>query len=120
MNSCHVIVAADIGKANWLNGTDTVNTINEAYESNPSVQYIKNNLRDEGSFTFSQVNENDICVELKKLNSKKVTGYDKIPPKLIKLGAECLAGPMAKLVNKSIETSTFPEILKRAEVTQEK
>ncbi len=33
------------------------------------------------------------------------------------MGAECLAGPMVKLVNKSIETSTFPDMLKRAEVT---
>ena len=80
-------------------------------------QYIKNNLRNEGAFMFSQVNENDICIKLEKLNSKKATGYDNIPPKLIKLGSECLAGPMAKLVNKSIETSTFSKILKPAEVT---
>ncbi len=96
-------MAADIGKADSPNGTDTVTTTNiikEAYESNPSVQYFKNNLRDEGSFTFSQVNENDIHVKLKMLNSKKATEYDNITPKLIKLGAECLAGSMVKLVNK--------------------
>ena len=87
------------------------------HESHPSIQYNKNNLRDEGSFTFSQVGDKDISVKLKKLNSNKATGYDNIPPKLVKLGAECLAGPTAKLVNKSIETSTFPEILKLAEVT---
>ncbi len=63
MNSCYVNVAtdhADIAKADSQNGTDTVNTTNiikEVHESNPSVQYFKNNLRDEGSFTFSQVNE---------------------------------------------------------------
>ncbi len=66
---------------------------------------------------FSRVTESDICVKLKTLNSKKATGYDNIPPKLINLGAECLAGPIAKLVNRCIETSTFPEMLKRAEVT---
>ncbi len=35
MNSYYVNVAADS-----LNGTDAVNTINEAYESNPSVQCV--------------------------------------------------------------------------------
>ncbi len=42
-----------------------------------------------------------------------MTGYD-ISPKLIKLDAESFAGPIAKLVNRSIETFTFPE---RADVT---
>ncbi len=36
----------------------------------------------------------DICVNLEVLNSRKGTGYDNIPPKLIKLGHESLAGPM--------------------------
>ena len=40
-----------------------------------------------------------------------------IPPKLIKLGADVLCKPLHYLVNLSIKTSSFPNILKCAEVT---
>ncbi len=85
MNSYYVNVATDIGQVDSLNETDTVDTVNEIHECNSSLRYIKNNLRNEDRFMFSQVTESDICVKLKTLNKKKATGYDNITPKLIKL-----------------------------------
>ncbi len=41
MNNDYVNVGADIGKDDLLNGTNTVNTINETHESNSGAQYIK-------------------------------------------------------------------------------
>ena len=54
---------------------------------------------------------------LKNLNPKKATGYDNIPPKLLRLASMEFSRPIATLVNSSIKRSHFPESLKQAEVT---
>ncbi len=54
---------------------------------------------------------------LKNLNCKKATGYDRIPPLMVQLAAEFIARPIVHLVNKCIESSCFPDMLKHAEVT---
>ena len=51
------------------------------------------------------------------LNSKKATGYDNIPSKLLKVGAFPLAGTLCKLINSFIAECKFPDILKFAEVS---
>ena len=68
-------------------------------------------------FEFNLVSSNLVLKKLCNLNSKKSTGYDLMPPKLIKLGASLLSSPIAYLINKCIETSEFPEQHKRAEVS---
>ena len=51
------------------------------------------------------------------MNINKSTGHDMIPPKLVRLGAQQLCTPITYLINKSIETSTFPESLKLGDIT---
>ena len=63
------------------------------------------------------MSENQILGKLKMINVKKAAGYDNIPPKLIKIGAEIVCTPICSLVNKSIDMCSFPCLLKCAEVT---
>ncbi len=58
--------------------------------------------------------EREVCGRLQTLVVIKAASYDNIPLKLIKLGAECLAGPVTSVINMCIETCTFPEMLKCA------
>ena len=55
--------------------------------------------------------------QLRCLNVRTAAGYDKIPPKLLKIGADSLCVPLQYLINMSIRTSSFPTNLKNAEVT---
>jgi hypothetical protein len=50
------------------------------------------------------------------LNIKKATGFDDISAKMIKLRKPVATGPITSLINKSIETSIFPDQLKVAQV----
>ena len=50
------------------------------------------------------------------MNTKKSTGYDIIPIKLLKIGAAPLAGILSHLLNMSIEQCLFPDELKFADV----
>ena len=56
---------------------------------------------------FSLVSEREICQKLKKLCVTKADGYDNIPPKLIKIGAESLVGPVTSLINMCIKRGSF-------------
>ena len=54
---------------------------------------------------------------LKNLDSKKATGYDNIPGKLIKVAHRELANPLCNLINHAMKLKCFPCIMKSAEVT---
>ena len=47
---------------------------------------------------------------------KKVTGKDGISFKILKLSKSVVVKPISKIINKSFETSTFPDKLKEAQV----
>ena len=54
---------------------------------------------------------------LKDVNAKKISGFDKIPPKLVKLAAGVLAVPLSKTINNSISKRVFPNEAKIALVS---
>ena len=58
------------------------------------------------------------CVyhHLSHLSSRKAIGPDGFPPKLLNIGAQFLCQPLAVIFNRSIETQTFPNIFKCANV----
>ena len=65
---------------------------------------------------ISHVTMNDVLNELRSINIRKTTGCDLIPGKLIKEGADFLCKPIQSLLNKCIDTCTFPNALKLADV----
>ena len=46
-------------------------------------------------FSFEATNPVEVQKHLKNINTKKITGFDKIPPKLVKLSAEILSIPLS-------------------------
>ncbi len=51
-----------------------------------------------------------------QLNPAKATGYDTIPPKVLKIAAPVVANPTALIINNSIRTAKFPSDCKHAEI----
>ena len=43
------------------------------------------------------------------IDTKKATGFDKIPPKLVKLSAEVLSTPLSIAINKGLKYGVFPD-----------
>ena len=54
--------------------------------------------------------------ELRSINIRKTTGCDLIPGKLIKDGADVLCKPIQSSIYKCMDTCTFPNALKLADV----
>ena len=69
------------------------------------------------TYNFQSVTGGDIYKILKSMEGNKATGCDNIPAKLLIVAAHMLCEPLRYLVNLSIHTSVFPDLLKMAEVS---
>ena len=110
-----------IGQPDLLDVNEDIDDVFLAHESHESVQYIRQyNMIDQNgnntTFTFSHVTMNAVLKELRSINIRKTAGCDLIPGKLIKEGADFLCKPIQSLINKCIDTCTFLNALKLADV----
>ncbi len=115
-NKYFVPVAEQIGKCDELEYGDNITDITQTHATHQSVSYIRQNLvlRE---IEFTPVEQDQVFEKFKKLNERKATGNDGIPPKLIKMVALELSTAFTYLINMAFETSQFPIMLKCAEVT---
>ena len=65
------------------------------------------------SFTFQEVDNQEVAKLLRSLDGRKSTGVDKIPPKLISLTANELTNTLTTAINCSIRNSHFPNDAKK-------
>ena len=93
------------------------------YENHSSIIKIKNNMSVKSHLSSNktlasarQVTFNEVNLILKSLNTKKTSGTDKIPTKLVKLASDYLSKPLAIAFNNSLASSTFPDMAKVATV----
>ena len=88
----------------------------DLFKDHESICKITQTVSDISSFSFSEVNVSSTKRLLKNTVIRKATGYDLIPPKILKLNAETIAYPLTCLINDMFRTSTFPSMLKCAEI----
>ena len=93
--------------------TDAINK----HSSHPSVLKIQENTDPENSFSFHLVDTQQVSLALKRINSRKATGYDKLPGKIIRIGSSELSYPLTHLINRSISLKYFPCTMKYAEIS---
>ncbi len=69
------------------------------------------------TFKFSTIEEEDVLGILHSLNASKATGADGISARLLKLTAPSISNSLTLLFNHSLQTGSFPEEWKHANVT---
>ena len=84
-----------------------------------AINYRHNNLHMSFSFQPPTTVEH-VAEKLHQLNSKKATGFDHIPAKLLKVSADILAPSLTAQINNNRATSCFPTELKTAPVYKKK
>jgi hypothetical protein len=83
----------------------------------PSIDAIKKNCRMENStFAFETIDEIKVKKYIGKIATKKSTGVDNIPPKILRLTSDVLARPITNIVNRMLSTNQFPDQLKMARI----
>ena len=88
--------------------SSVIDEIIRIYQDHPSVKQIKNVITTSNTpkpkyFIFEPTNPIEVQKRLKNIDTKKVTGFDKIPPKLVKLSAEVLSTPLSIAINNSLK-----------------
>ena len=67
-------------------------------------------------FSFEPTNPVEVQKRLINIDTKKAAGFDKIPPKLVKLSAEVLITPLSIAISNSLKYGIFPDDAKIASV----
>ena len=60
-------------------------------------------------FSFEPTNPVEVQKRLKNTDTKKTTGFDKIPPELVKLSAEVVSTPLSFAINNNLKYGVFPD-----------
>lgn len=87
----------------------------EHFKDHPSVKNIKSDLK-KFEFKLEHTNAEKVEKIITKMDTKKSTGYDSIPPKLLKPVASKISTHISIIFNKCIDNSIFPHNAKLAEV----
>ena len=78
--------------------------------------YVQSKLPANVYFTVPYITIQQVSEFIYALDPAKATGLDGLGPRILKLAAHILAPSFTSLINKSIETSTFPSNLKVAKI----
>ena len=87
------------------------------YDPTPLDSKIKDKLKNVSPFTFDYITEHDVYKTFEKLNVNKATGLDGIGPRILKLSAPIITKAVTHIINISIATNQYPDMLKHAKVT---
>ena len=117
-NNFFSTVADHIGNSPDLRSYSNFSEIPHSYANHESIIKIKEFMQNEnhGTFEFHQVSEEGVENLIKKLKSNKSTGFDGVPPRLLKIASTELSHPIANMINKSITLNHFPSDCKKSEV----
>ena len=83
------------------------------YERHPSVLKIKNNFVSSITFNFLKAEVADIDPFLKQTDTKKATGPDTIPLKLVKMSANVIDKHLCNIINMDFENYNVPDNTKQ-------
>ena len=74
-------------------------------------------LRTKCIFKFSCITPGYVLKHLNRLKRNKATGIDQLPPNMLKDCSEEISGPLASIINLSLNTHTVPTLWKSAKIS---
>ena len=99
---------------------DSVSDVESAIQKHtlhPSITKINESLPENNTFSFHPVSQEIVDHKLKSIDIKKATGCDNIPGKILRIAHSELSIPLASMINNCMMSCTFPDIMKKAEVS---
>ena len=111
-------IPTDHSYDNDLIATDdqVINAVNR-FRNHSSIIMIKNNKRNDQSFSFGPVTYDDILKKVNTLVTAKASQQSDIPTKILKQNSDYFAEYFYENINPYISRSIFPSDLELADVT---
>ena len=123
LNNFFSNIVQNLDISRYSNGEPLVSNTNDAtlkailkYRNHPSIIAIRSKCKDKGNFNFIEVDQKQIEKEILKLDVNKASQSSDIPIKILKEKADIFIIFFCNSFNNSIKLSTFPGILKHAEI----
>ena len=124
LNNFFSNIVQNLDISRYSNGEPLVSNTNDAtlkailkYRNHPSIIAIRSKCKDKGNFNFIEVDQKQIEKEILKLDVNKASQSSDIPIKVLKENSNIFSNFLCNSFNNSIKLSTFPEILKHADIT---
>ena len=90
----------------------TIKTPNKSFE-----EYLKLTEQPEKKFEFQKITEDEMMQIISSLKNKNSAGFDRVSYRTLKKIAIFIIKPLTYCMNKCIEESKFPSILKKSKIT---
>jgi hypothetical protein len=117
-NEYFINVTSDTGSDDGIHYYDNTLSCVVTHDNHASIECIKSTQTSHPTeFSFHNVDISTLKSHLYKQNSKKATGPDMLPAKLLKIGSNILCYPVCYLLNVCITKGIFPKMLKYADVS---
>ena len=86
------------------------------YERHPSILAI-HGRNTKGYFKFQHTNQALVEKLLRDINVRKSCGHEMISPRILKESAAVIVGPIANIINSSVDLCKYPASWKMGQVT---
>ena len=111
-------IAYSIGPNDTIYGSDSSESCIRDYAAHRSVNQITNLMNTahtrRAEFNFEMVGVSTVRTHLTRLDIKKATGHDMIPPKVLNMGSDILCYPLCYLLNTCFSSCSYSGSLKQA------
>ena len=87
------------------------------YRNHPRIISTRRKCEDKGNFNFIEVDQKQIAKKILKLDVNKASQSSDIPINVLKENNDIFSNFLCNSFNNSIKLSTFPEILKHADIS---
>lgn len=114
-NDFFVSIGSEIGEVE--NNDRPLADVLETYKNHSSITMINTLGLELCSFKLTPINIVDTKKAIAKLNPRKASGFDGIPPAFIKTLKNDLAESITLLINKCISQNVFPDSLKKSNIS---
>ena len=96
----------------YINDSLITKRIIEKYKNHPSIKAIQDTFPVKKEFKIEEAKVEQINKILRNINSRKATGPDKIPPKIVKMAANIINSHLTNIINSDLKRSAFSDSTK--------
>ena len=98
----------------YINDSLITKWIIEKYKNHPSIKAIPDTFPGKKQFKIEEAKVEQITKILRNINSRKATGPDKSPPKIVKMSANIIDSHLTNIINSDLNSNAFSDSAKVA------
>ena len=99
-----------------INDSLITKRIIEKYKNHPSIKAIQDTFPVKKEFKIEEAKNEQVNKILRNINSRKSTGPDEIPPKIVKMSANIIDPHLTNIINSDLKRNAFSDSTKVASI----